>query len=239
VSGPSPLWYATRGLGLVLLLTLTATVALGIVTSVRWRSESWPRFVTGELHRNLSLIGLTLLPLHGLAVVLDSYAHLGLRDIAIPFASAYRPLWLGLGVLAGELLIVVVLTSLVRGLLGHRLWRLLHWTVYAAWPLALLHGLGTGSDTRAGWALAVYAACVAVVLIAILTRLSLHRSEATIGRTLAGVAVMLGLLAVVVWTMLGPLQRGWAAAAGTPSDLLGGGQPTPAASPASTGGRGG
>jgi predicted ferric reductase len=223
MSGPTPFWYAARGLGLVLLLTLTATVALGIVTSVRWRSESWPRFVTGELHRNLSLVGLTLLPLHGLAVILDSYARLGLRDITIPFASAYRPLWLGLGVLAGELLIAVVVTSLVRGHLGHRLWRLVHWAVYAAWPLALLHGLGTGSDTRAGWALAVYAGCAAVVLIAVLTRLSLHRSDATLGRTLAGVGVMLGLFAVVVWTMLGPLQPGWAAAAGTPPSLLGGG----------------
>jgi methionine sulfoxide reductase heme-binding subunit len=236
VSGPSPLWYATRGLGLALLLTLTATVALGILTTSRWKSDGWPRFLTSELHRNLSLVALALLPLHGLAVVLDSYAHLGLRDIVVPFASRYRPLWLGLGVLAGELLVAVVVTSLVRGLLGHRAWRLVHWTVYAAWPLALLHGLGTGSDTRAGWALAVYAACAAAVLIAVLTRLSLHRSHATVGRTLAGVGVMLGLLAVIVWTMLGPLQPGWAAAAGTPSDLLGGGGQ---ATPASTGGQGG
>jgi sulfoxide reductase heme-binding subunit YedZ len=231
VSGPSPFWYATRGLGLALLLTLTATVVLGVLTTVRWRSDGWPRFLTSELHRNLSLIALALLPLHGLAVVVDPFAHLGLKDITIPFASAYRPLWLGLGVLAGELTVVVVLTSLVRRHLGLRLWRLVHWAVYAAWPLALLHGLGTGSDTASGWALLVYGACAGAVLLAVLVRLSLHRPQVTIGRTLAGVAVMLGALAIVIFTLLGPMQPGWAAAAGTPSTLLGGGQ-APAATPA-------
>src|SRR5215472_17802505 len=109
MSAPSPLWYTTRGLGLVLLLTLTGTVVLGTMTTSRWRTEGWPRFLTSELHRNLSLLALALLPLHGLTVVLDAYAHLGLKDITVPFASAYRPLWLGLGVLAGELLAVLVL----------------------------------------------------------------------------------------------------------------------------------
>jgi sulfoxide reductase heme-binding subunit YedZ len=231
VSGPSPLWYATRGLGLVLLLTLTAVVVLGIVSTRRWETGSWPRFVTGELHRNLSLLGLALLPLHGLTVVLDSYARLGLADITIPFASAYRPLWLGLGVLAGELLIALVAISLVRQRLGYRLWRLTHWAAYAAWPLALLHGLGTGSDTRSGWALLLYAGCVAAVLLAVLVRLSLTHPAPSGWRVAAGFAVSAVVVGLVVFTMLGPLQPGWAAAAGTPPDLLGGGH---AASPSPT-----
>jgi sulfoxide reductase heme-binding subunit YedZ len=228
VSPPSPLWYTTRGLGLVLFITLSAVVVLGVVTTRRWETESWPRFVTSELHRNLSLLALALLPLHGLTVVLDSYARLGLVDITVPFASAYRPLWLGLGVLAGELLIALVAISLVRQRLGHRFWRLTHWAAYVAWPLALLHGLGTGSDTRSGWVLLLYASCVAAVLLAVLVRLSLSRPGPSGWRVAAGFAISAGVLAVVIFTMLGPLQPGWAAAAGTPPDLLGGG---PAASP--------
>lgn len=231
MSGPSPLWYASRGIGLTLLLVLTATVVLGTMTSGRWRADGWPRFLTAELHRNLSLVGLALLPLHGLTVVLDSYARLGLVDITVPFVTAYRPLWLGLGVLAGEVLIAVVLTSLVRRLLGYGLWRLVHWAAYAVWPLALLHGLGTGSDSSAGWALLVYAGCAAAVLLAVLRRLALHLPRPSPGRVAAGVLVMAGLLGVVVWTMLGPLQPGWAAAAGTPADLLGGRQASPAPTP--------
>ncbi|HXM56107.1 MAG TPA: ferric reductase [Candidatus Dormibacteraeota bacterium] len=223
----SPLWYASRGIGLALLLVLTATVVLGTLTSGRWRAEGWPRFLTQELHRSLSLIGLALLPLHGLTVVLDSYARLGLRDILVPFDTAYRPFWLGLGVLAGELLIAVVLSSLVRRALGYGLWRLVHWTAYAVWPLALLHGLGTGSDTAYGWALVLYVGCAATVLIAVLARLALHLPDPSPGRVAAGLLITAGMLAVVIFTMLGPLQPGWAAAAGTPPDLLGGGGTRP------------
>jgi sulfoxide reductase heme-binding subunit YedZ len=223
---PSPLWFAARGLGIVLLLTLTGTVVLGVLTSRRWTAEGWPRFVTQELHRNLSLLAVVLLVLHGGAVLLDTYAGLGLRDVLVPFATAYRPLWLGLGVLSGELLVALVVVSSYRQLLGYRLWRFTHWAAYAAWPLALLHGLGTGSDTRFGWALVVYAGCAGAVLVAVLARL-LQRPAPEPSRVLAGVLVAAFAVGVAVWTMLGPLQTGWAAAAGTPTNLLGTPPPTP------------
>ena len=221
MNGPSPLWFAARGLGMVLLLTLTATVVLGIVTGRRWSARDWPRFVTAELHRNLSLLAVVLLGLHGASVLLDTYTGLGLRDVLIPFDTAYRPLWLGLGVLAGELLVALVVVSLLRVRLGYGLWRFTHWAAYAAWPLALLHGLGTGSDTRFGWALLLYAGCAGAALTAVLVRLLLHR-QASSSRLLAGLLVGVAALSVAVWTMLGPLQPGWAAAAGTPPNLLGG-----------------
>ncbi|HKF76789.1 MAG TPA: hypothetical protein VKF59_11655 [Candidatus Dormibacteraeota bacterium] len=226
MSAPSPLWYTTRGLGLTLLVTVSASVVMGVMTANRWKAEGWPRFLTADLHRNVSLLTLALLPLHALTVIADSFAHLGLRDVLVPFATAYRPLWLGMGVLAGELLVAVVAVSLVRRHLGLCLWRLTHWAVYAAWPLALLHGLGTGSDTRAGWALLVYVTCASAVLLAVLVRLAVHRSGAGGWRLLAGLAASTAMLGAVVFTMLGPLQSGWAAAAGTPANLL---RPTPAA----------
>ena len=71
----------------------------------------------------------------------------------IPFASRYRPVWLGLGAVAFDLLLALVLTSLLRARIGHRLWRRVHWLAYACWPVALVHALGTGSDARAGFML--------------------------------------------------------------------------------------
>ncbi|MDQ6774097.1 MAG: ferric reductase-like transmembrane domain-containing protein [Candidatus Dormibacteraeota bacterium] len=220
-TGPSPLWYASRGLGLTLLIVLSLTLVLGILTSRRAGGDGWPRFVVAGLHRNLALLALVLVPLHALGAILDSFAGLGLRDMLLPFASAYRPLWLGLGVLGGELMVAVTLTSLVRGWLGPALWRLTHWAVYAAWPLTILHGLGTGSDTRFGWALAIYAACVVAVGLAVLVRLlSLPRERRSL--QLAGTTLLVaGLLATAVFTLLGPAQPGWARAAGTPPALLG------------------
>jgi methionine sulfoxide reductase heme-binding subunit len=86
-----------------------------------------------------------------------------LQDAFIPFISPYRPLWLGLGAIALDLLIALTVTSLLRARLGHRSWRLVHWTAYLCWPLAVLHGLGTGSDTRTRWVLVVTLLCVAAI----------------------------------------------------------------------------
>ena len=145
-TGPSWYWYATRGLGVSTLVVLTLVVVLGIVTAVRWIGDATPGFVAAELHRNLSLLAMALLAAHIITTVLDPFAAIPLRDAAIPFIAAYRPIWLGLGVLAAQVLVAVALTSALRGRIGPRAWRLVHWTAYACWPLAVVHGLGTGSD---------------------------------------------------------------------------------------------
>ncbi len=218
--GPSPLWYTTRGAGMVLLILLTAVVVLGILTTNRWGTARIPRFVSGELHRNLSLLTLVFLALHIITAIVDSFAHLGLKDALIPFASSYRPIWMGVGVLGAELYAALVITSLVRARLGFRLWRLTHWLAYASWPLALVHGLGTGSDTKAGWALLLNAICVAAVLLALGWRLAVGtpRSEPI---RLAGLAATgVATIALLVWMIGGPLKPGWVQASGTPANLL-------------------
>jgi len=165
------LWYATRGAGVVTLIMLTGVVVLGIVTTVRWQTESWPRFLSAELHRNLALLSLVFLGIHIVTAVIDPFTSLGWLAVAIPFSSPYRRLWLGLGVVAFDLMLALVATSLLRHVLGHRAWRSVHWLAYAAWPIALLHGVGTGTDTLSTWMLAIDAICVGAVGFAILWRL--------------------------------------------------------------------
>ena len=117
------LWYTTRGAGAVSLVLLSAVVVLGILSVLRVQSTSWPRFLTVGLHRNLGLMTLVFLALHIVTAVVDPFTNLGWAAAFIPFASYYRTLWLGLGVISFELLLAIVLTSLVRGFLGHRAWR--------------------------------------------------------------------------------------------------------------------
>ena len=129
-------WYLTRSLGVGALVLLTASVALGVLSAARWRSERWPRFVTTGLHRNLTLLAICFVAGHVLTTVLDGYTPIGLRDAFIPFVSSYRPVWLGLGAVASDLLLVLVLTSLLRVRIGYRAWRYVHWLAYASWPVA-------------------------------------------------------------------------------------------------------
>jgi hypothetical protein len=167
------LWYLTRGSGAVTLVLLTSTVVLGITNSARWASPRWPRFVTERLHRNLSLLVLVFLALHVTTTVVDGYVPIGWLDAVVPFRSAYRPLWLGLGAVALDLLAAVLVTSLLRLRLGHAAWRAVHWLAYACWPVALVHGLGTGSDLGHAWMLAVDALAAVAVLAAVWWRLGI------------------------------------------------------------------
>jgi predicted ferric reductase len=145
------LWYATRGAGVVSILLFTAVTCLGILTAARWQTESWPRFLTAELHRNLALISVAFLAIHIVTAVIDPFTSLGLIAATIPFASSYRPLWVGLGVIALDLLLALVISSLLRARIGQRAWRATHWLAYAAWPVAVVHGIGSGTDSSAVW----------------------------------------------------------------------------------------
>ena len=169
---PSPLWFATRGAGTATLLLLTGVVALGVVTAgSAARSRIWPRFVSAELHRNLSLFTVVFLLAHVVTAVADPYAKLGWRDAAIPFVSAYRPFWLGLGVIAAELLLALVVSSALRPFLGFRAWKTVHWLAYASWPVAIFHSLGTGTDAPATWSVALVVACTLTVVAAVAWRI--------------------------------------------------------------------
>ena len=155
------LWYLTRGSGVAALLLLTATTLLGVLSAGRWRSERWPRFAVAALHRNLTLVGLAFIGIHVGTTIADGYAPIGIKDVFVPFMSQYRPVWLGFGALTLDLLLAIVISSALRKHIGYRTWRVLHWGAYAAWPLALAHGIGEGTDTGRSWMTAVTLACLA------------------------------------------------------------------------------
>jgi sulfoxide reductase heme-binding subunit YedZ len=160
------LWYATRAAGLVTLVLLTASMMFGILNAGRFASRRWPRFLVQGLHRNLSLLALGFLTLHVGTTVIDTYVSIGLQDAVVPFLSPYKRWWLGLGAIAGDLMITLALTSLVRQRIGHRLWRVIHWAGYLCWPVAIAHGLGIGTDHSKGFVLGLTFACIGAVVMA-------------------------------------------------------------------------
>ena len=220
-SSGKTLWFLTRGLGVGALLLLTASIVLGVLTTGGWRSPHWPRFLTAGLHRNLTLVAIVVVVLHVLTTVLDGYTPIGLKDAVIPFVSSYRPVWLGLGAVAFDLLLALVATSLLRSRIGYRAWRYLHWLAYASWPVALVHALGTGSDARLGWMQIVGVACVATVVAAALARFALQGGLPDPVRVAGALAALVVPVAIALWYESGPAKHGWARRAGTPVALLG------------------
>lgn len=214
------LWYLTRGTGVVTLLLLTTSVVLGILQVTRWSSARWPRFVTAGLHKNVSLLVVVFLAVHIATAVIDPFAPIRWLDAILPFGSAYRPLWLGFGAIGCDLLIALVATSLLRVRMGYARWRAVHWLAYACWPVALVHGLGTGSDTRHPWALGIEALSLVLVAGATWWRIGTSVTVPAGRRVLAASGVAVAMLVTAAWTFSGPLQPAWARRAGTPKRLL-------------------
>lgn len=165
------LWYTTRAAGVVSIVLLSTVMALGLLTRVRAGGRRWPRFLTAALHRDLALMALVFLGLHIVTAVVDPYTRLGITAATIPFGSSYRTVWLGLGTVAFELMLAVAATSLVRGVIGQRVWRAVHLLAFACWPVAIVHGLGTGTDGGSTWMRAVTTICVVAVAGALALRL--------------------------------------------------------------------
>jgi len=217
--GPSPLWYATRGTGAVTLVLLTASVVLGIAATRGWRLSGGSLFTIGSLHRTLSLLAVALLAVHIVTTLLDPFPHIGVAASVIPFSDGYRTLWLGLGTVAADILLALVITSLLRRRLGYGAWRSVHLFAYLCWPVALLHGLGTGSDARTTWMLALTIGCVAAVALAVAAHITAARPAPRV-RAAALVGGAAAVLALTGWVAQGPLARGWAKRAGTPTGVL-------------------
>jgi methionine sulfoxide reductase heme-binding subunit len=219
-SGGSAYWYLTRSTGAVALLLLTAAVGLGVVDVRRWSTPRWPRFVVDSLHRNVSLLAMAFLGLHIITSVLDSFAPISLLDAFVPFAGSYRPFWLGLGAVSLDMLLAVTITSLLRQRMGYSSWRAIHWLTYASWPIALLHGFGTGSDVKATWLLGLSVACMLVVLAAVLVRVvsGWPENQRVRGAALGGAGAF--SLFLLLWLPGGPLGSEWPRRSGTPSSLL-------------------
>ena len=214
------LWYLTRSTGLVALVLLTATVVLGVVASVGWTTERWPRFLSQDIHRNLSLFCVGFVAIHVITTVSDGYVPIGFADAFIPFRTAYRPLWVGLGALTFDLLLAVFITSALRHRIGFSSWRFVHWLAYLCWPMALFHSLGSGTDSSMALALILDVTCAASVLAVVAWRLTTGRAFTIGARAVAAVATGVVVVALVVFAAVGPLRPGWSRRAGTSTALL-------------------
>lgn len=166
------LWYLARGTGVTSLVLLTVVVAFGIANRKGRPAFGLPRFGVAQVHRDASLLAVAFVLVHVISLFFDVYAQLELFDLVVPFGATYRPMWTGLGTLAVDLLIALVVTSLLRRRLGLRAWRATHWLAYACWPVAFLHALGTGTDAGTWWLRTIAGACLVAVVAAVTRRLS-------------------------------------------------------------------
>ena len=175
-------WLLARASGLTAYILLTLSVLAGLVLRSRPFGRALKASSVMELHRLLALLGLASLGLHGTALLLDGTVHMPVAGLFVPGASPYRPVAVAFGVVAAELMALVVVSFSVRKLTGQKAWRLLHWSTYTIFGLATAHGLLAGSDSAQPWARDLYLGAVAAVAFAAAWRAS-YRHSRTARRT--------------------------------------------------------
>lgn len=211
-------WYVVRGSGFVVYALLTAGVVFGLLLSLRWRRDAWPRLLTEDVHQFLQLLAGSFLAIHIVSTLLDSYVRFTWYEVLIPFTGPYRVPWMATGIISMYLGIALALSIYVRRQIGYRAWRTLHYCGFAAWVLALVHGLATGTDTHAAWGLGIYV--VSLIAVTGLLAARFAGVPLPLGQPpplRLGILTVLGLALVLGGALAaaGPLQRGWTARAGT------------------------
>lgn len=159
------LWFLARSAGFVALLTASVTVALGAAGSASWGDR---RIVAQLVHRSAAVITLALLALHAVLLVADRFVDVSVGGALVPFTAGYRGVALGLGTLAAYSFLVAALSGALRGRMAAaegtaRAWRAIHLSAYAAWVLAMAHGVLAGTDTGTTWAPLLYVGSACVV----------------------------------------------------------------------------
>jgi sulfoxide reductase heme-binding subunit YedZ len=200
-------WEIARVGGLVAYVLATASVVLGLLLSLGIRSKKWPRFITNELHRFLSLLMLAFVAVHTVAVLIDPFTAFTPAEVLVPFVAHYRPLWIAMGIVSGYLAVAVWASEYVRGRIGYAWWRRFHYASFAVFVLGALHGVGTGSDTRAWWSLALYGVTIGAVVA--LTGWRLVRALEPGWRDVAIGALAMIHAAAAIFILAGPAQAGW------------------------------
>lgn len=168
-------WYGARAAGMVAYLLAAGSVLLGMAASTRFGGKLIGNGNLTDAHRALSLLSLVAIGAHTLFLALDQYAKFGLSDLFIPFATWYMPFWTGLGIIAAYIAVIVYLSFYVRPYIGYKAWRAFHYLAFAVFVLGAFHGIMTGADSGAAWAVWMYASTILAVGAMFVYRVTLAR----------------------------------------------------------------
>jgi hypothetical protein len=156
--------------GVFALIALTTAVGVGLLATDRIVMRPGHRVVAQAVHRGVSLAALTALAGH---IVLEILAHRARAiDAVVPFLAQRRPLYIGLGTIASDLVVLIIVTGFLRGRFAGKwpwAWRCIHAVAYLCWPLSIVHGLNGGRAAKpyVDWS---YGACLAGVALALAVR---------------------------------------------------------------------
>lgn len=171
-------WMLSRVSGIVAFVLLSGSVIFGLLMSTKAADGVLSRPFVYTIHQFLSVLTLTFLGIHGGSLLFDGFLHFGPADVLIPFATAYRPFWVGLGIISAWATAIVTASFWMRGRIGQKAWRKLHYASFGAYVLSLVHGVTAGTDTGLPLVSWTYIGSLALVAALLVYRIGLRNQPA-------------------------------------------------------------
>jgi len=144
-------WIASRASGLLALVLVTISVGLGLMMAGKVMRRPGLSRKLIAIHEHAAVAGIIAIAVHGITLLGDPWLNPGIGGIAVPFTMGFRPLFTGLGIIAGYLAALLGLSFYFRKRIGAKLWRKAHRATVVVWVLGLVHAFGAGSDASAVW----------------------------------------------------------------------------------------
>ncbi len=185
-AGTPTAWLIARAAGLVAFAFLTASVWLGLAMSTKLLPTRRTKLLFGW-HQTLMWTALSMLVLHGVALLLDPVMRFGPQAVLVPGLAPWRPVAVSAGVVAGWLSLTLALSFHVRRRIGQKRWRLLHYASFIAFALAVGHSINVGTDLQGTRGLFFAAVALGPVLWLVFARILMPREtvRARVSRTAA------------------------------------------------------
>ncbi len=174
-------WYVARSGGIVAWSILALSLIFGLALSGRLIGQRGNAAWTLSVHRFLGGLGVIFTAIHVAAIMLDDFVDFGPLEVAVPWASTWRPGPTAWGIIAMYLMVAIELTSFAMRRMPRPLWSAVHWMSAPLFIMASVHGYQSGADAGRAFTAAISGA------ILILTILTVARVRATIERTEARV----------------------------------------------------
>ncbi len=165
------LWYVTRAAGIIAYLLLWLSTVWGLAVSSKIFDPVLNRYFTYDMHQFLSLLALGFIALHVIVLLADQYLPFSVAQVVVPFIAPYRPAWVGVGIIAMYLTILVSATFYVRNMIGYSTFRVIHYLSLISYVGAAVHGVFSGTDSSLWSMQLVYAGTALVVVFLFVYRI--------------------------------------------------------------------
>lgn len=174
-------WYVTRASGIIAYLLLWFSMVLGLGVTSKFFDHMLDRVFTYDFHQFISLLSIAFVVLHVVVLLLDRYLPYSVWQILVPFISPYRPIWVGVGVIAFYLILLVTITFYIKKRIGMRTFRIIHYLSLLGYVGATFHGIYAGTDSALPSVILLYEGTgIAVIFLIVfwLALLGLKKLEA-------------------------------------------------------------